>query len=267
MRTTRGRMSPGKTKSARGSGSIRKRPDSRWEAQYTTGRDPGTGKQIQRSVYGETQAEVRKKLQIACVAIDDGVYMDPVKFIVADWLKVWLSDYTPNIKPYTLRSYEGHVRNHINPAIGAVKLSALNTHQIQTLYNRLVKGDDETPGLSPKTLKNLHGVLHKALKQAVKMSYIKFNPSDACRILRIEKPEIKPLEDKEITEFLKEIKGHKFETLFTVDLFTGMRQGEILGLTWDCIDFQNGTIMIYRQLQKIKGNTSSFLSRMISRAV
>lgn len=244
---------PSKTKNAKGAGSIRKRSDGRWEARYTAGRDPGTGKQIQKSVYGKTQAEVRKKLQKSCVAIDEGIYIDPVKFTVGDWLDVWLSDYTPNLKPLTLKSYEGHIKNHIKPAIGAIKLSALNTHQIQTFYNRLIKGNGDTRGISPKTLKNLHGVLHKALKQAVEMGYIKFNPSDACRIPRIEKPDIKPLEDTEITQLLKAIDGHKYETLFLVDLFTGMRQGEILGLTWDCVDFQKGTITIYRQLQKIKG--------------
>lgn len=242
-----------KAKKAKGGGTIRQRSDGRWEARYTVGTDTGTGKQIQRSVYGKTQGEVRKKLQAACVAIDEGTYIDPVKFTVGSWLDFWFADYTPNLKPHTLRSYETKIKNHIKPAIGAIKLSALNTHQIQTFYNRLIKGSDKTPALSAKTVKNTHGVLHKALRQAVEMGYIRFNPSDACRIPRIEKPEIKPLEDKDITVFLKAIKGHKYETLYLVDLFTGMRQGEILGLTWDCVDFQNGTIKIYRQLQRIKG--------------
>lgn len=242
-----------KAKNAKGAGSIRKRTDGRWEARYTAGRDPGTGKQIQKSVYGKTQAEVRKKLQIACVAIDDGVYSDPVKFTLADWLKIWLSDYTPNLKPLTLKSYKGYVENHIKPAIGAIKLSSLNTHQIQKFYNKLVKGNENTAAISPKTLKNLHGVLHKALKQAVEIGYLKFNPSSACRLPRIEKPVIKPLEDTDIAVFMQAISGHKYETLYIVDLFTGMRQGEILGLTWDCVDFSNGTITIYRQLQKIEG--------------
>ena len=240
-------------KNAKGAGTIRKRSDGLWEARYTVGRDPGTGKQIQKSVYGKTQAEVRKKLQVACIAIDEGIYTDPVKFTLADWLDAWIADYTSNLKPLTMKSYKGHIENHIKPAMGAIRLSALNTHQIQRFYNKLVKGDENTQGISPKTLKNLHGVLHKALKQAVEMGYLKFNPSDACRIPRIEKPEIKPLEDNDIAVFINAIKEHKYETLYLVDLFTGMRQGEILGLTWDCIDFECGTITIYRQLQKIDG--------------
>ena len=152
-----------KAKNAKGGGTIRKRPYGRWEARFTLGRDEGTGKQIQRSVYGKTQAEVRKKLQAACVSIDEGTYADPVKYTVGDWLNVWFEDYTSNLKPHTLRSYETKINNHIKPAIGAVKLSALTTHQIQTFYNQLIKGSDKVPALSAKTVKNTHGVLHKAL--------------------------------------------------------------------------------------------------------
>ena len=58
------------TRNAQGSGTIRQRSDGRWEARYTVGRDPGTGKQIQRSVYGATQQEVRKKLAQVTTDID-----------------------------------------------------------------------------------------------------------------------------------------------------------------------------------------------------
>ncbi|MFT9078441.1 tyrosine-type recombinase/integrase [Ethanoligenens sp.] len=118
------------------------------------------------------------------------------------------------------------------------------------MYNRLHKA--EKP-LSAKTIQNLHGVVHKALQQAVEIGYIKFNPSDACKLPRIEKKEIKPLDEQEIALFLNAVQGHPFERIYIVDIFTGMRQGEILGLSWDCIDFDKGTILIYRQLEKVEG--------------
>ncbi|MGI5850114.1 MAG: tyrosine-type recombinase/integrase [Christensenellales bacterium] len=240
-------------KNAKGAGTIRKRPDGRWEARFTTGRDPGTGKQIQRSVYGKTQAEARKKLQAACVAIDEGTYTEPSKLTLNSWLDIWLEEYTPNLKPRTKWTYDGYISNHIKPALGAVRLPALNTHEIQMFYNTLHKGKGEKAALSPKTIKNVHGVFHKALKQAVEIGYLKFNPADSCKIPRLIKADIKPLDEKEIAAFLHAIKGKPYEALFIVNLFTGMRQGELLGLTWDCVDFQKGTIFLYRQLQRIKG--------------
>jgi len=84
------------------------------------------------------------------------------------------------------------------------------------------------------------------------LGYIKFNPSEACTLPRVVKKEIQPLEKTEIAAFLDAVKGHRFETIYTVTLFTGMRQGEVLGLTWNCIDFDNGVILINKQLQKEK---------------
>lgn len=137
---------------------------------------------------------------------------------------------------------------HIKPALGAVKLTALSAPAIQTFYNNL-----QRQGLSPKTIKNTHGVLHKALEQAVKVGYIRYNPSDACELPRVEKAKIKPLDSQEIRTFLQAIKGHRFENVYLVTLFTGMRRGEVLGLTWDCIDFEKHTITIKQQLQKDRG--------------
>jgi len=236
-----------------GGGTIRKRSDGRWEARYTNGFDFKTGKQIQKSVYGKTQAEVRKKLQVVCTAIDKGNYIEPSKLTVGMWFDIWLKEYTGSIKPLTLKSYTVCINNHIKPALGSIKLTSLGTHSIQSFYNKLLNGTKKVPGLSPKTIKNVHGVVHKGLQQACEIFYINANPSNACKLPRVEKSKIKPLDENEISAFIKAIKGHQFENLFLVTLFTGMRQGEILGLTWDSVDLQNGTILIYQQLQRIKG--------------
>ena len=110
----------------------------------------------------------------------------------------------------------------------------------------------EAAPLSPKTIKNIHGVLHKALQQAIAAGLIRFNPADACTLPRVERPELHPLDERETWAFLEAIRGHEFETLYTVTLFTGMREGEVLGLTWPCVDFAAGTILIKQQLQREK---------------
>lgn len=247
-------------RNAQGNGSIRKRKDGTWEARYTTGRDMKTGKQIQKSVYGKTQQEVRKKLSQITNDIDNGVYTDPAKITVGEWLDIFLKEYNGNVKEFTQKSYENYVALHLKPMLGRVKLTALTAPMIQKAYNDILAGETSKKPLSAKTLKNCHGVLHKALSIAQKVGYIRFNPSDSVVLPHAEKPVIKPLDDNDISAFLKEIKGHKYEDLFKITLFTGMREGEVLGLTWDCVDFKNKTITIEKQLicEKKKGGAYKF---------
>ena len=249
-------------RAAQGSGTIRKKtvtrngqPYTYWEARITTGRDPGTGKQIQKSFSGKTQKEVREKMQAVAVAVNEKTYIEPSKLTLGQWLDIWGAEYLGDIKPLTLASYKRTVKNHIKPALGAIKLQALSAHEIQGMYNAAQRGDKP---LAPKTIKNLHGVTHKALQQAVELGYIKFNPADACKLPRAEKRDIKPLDEQQIKAFLQIISGHKFEYLYLVTLFTGMREGEVLGLTWDCIDFKAGTVLINKQLIKNRDEAGEF---------
>lgn len=250
-------------RAAQGAGSIRKKEVNRngkryvfWEARITTGRDPGTGKQIQRSISGKTQKEVREKLQAMAVELNEGTYQDPSRMKVSQWLHIWLSEYTGDVKTLTQSSYESQVNTNIIPHIGAVRLQDLNAVHIQHMYNGFLRR--EKP-LSSKTIKNIHGIMHKALEQAVELKFIKFNPSDACKLPRVEKKEINPLDDQEITVFLTAIQGHKYEKLFLVDLFTGMRQGELLGLKWEDVNFKTGTIHVRRQLIREKKKGGCYL--------
>ena len=250
------------TRAAQGGGTIRQRSDGRWEARFTVGRDPGTGKQIQRSVYGSTQKEVRQKLAQAVAEVDNGTYQAPSKMTVGQWLDIWQKDYLGGVKPFTAQGYEKNVRVYIKPALGAIKLDALNAHTVQKFINDMGKPHEDKPPLSPKTVRNAHGVLHKALQQAVKVGYIRFNPADACELPRLERKEINPLDSDAMAAFMRAIGGHRFEAIYLTMLFTGMRRGEAFGLLWDCVDLDKGTIRIDRQLQNIPGRPGEF--RLIS---
>lgn len=238
------------TRAANGGGSIRQRKDGLWEARYTVGRDPGTGKQVRKSVYGQTQKEARQKLAQAVAAIDRGDYIEPQKMTVGAWLDTWAASYLGNVKQSTRSYYEGCIRNHLKPAFGAVRLDALHPHTIQGFYNSLSMERDGRPPLAPSTVQLIHLVLNEALKQAVKLGYIRNNPAASCTLPRKEHKEKTPLDGEAVGAFLEAVNGHRFETLFTVALFTGMREGELLGLLWDCVDFERGTIRIDKQLQR-----------------
>lgn len=235
-------------KGAKGGGNIRKKTVTRggkeyiyWEARITTGRDPGTGKQVQRSFTGKTQKEVREKLQAAAVAVNDGTYTDPSRLTVAQWMDLWTRDYLVSVKPNTARAYRCHTKNHIKPGLGAVRLTELHPHTVQNFINSL-------DGLAPASARMVYRVLHAAMEKAVELDYIPRNPAAKCVLPKMERREIHPLADEQSAALIRAAAGTRIEHLVTLALFTGFRLSELLGLTWAAVDFDRGTITIDKQL-------------------
>lgn len=232
------------SRAAAGAGTIRQRPDGLWEARATVGKDPGTDKPVRRSVYGRTQAEVREKLTEITSQVDHGTYTKPSRMRLRAWLEIWTQDYLCGVKASTVKLYADYVRLYIAPALGATRLEELKQHDLQRFFNGLAAR------LSPKTVKNISGVLHAALDVAVCAKYIAGNPVTGCKLPKREKPDIKPMSEEEQMAFLQAVKGHKHELLYQIALFTGLRESELLGLTWDNVDFKKGTITVKQQLRK-----------------
>ena len=245
-------------RAANGSGSIRKRevtrngkPYTYWEGRVTVDIDPITGKQVQRTITGKTQKEVAQKMREIAVEVDQKTYKTPCKLTLREWLEIWKREYTGDVKPSTAYLYGRNIDQYIIPHLGAVKLEKLTPLQVQEFYNRLLKPDkEEVRPLSAKTVRNVHGVLHKALQQAVQAGYIRSNPASACKPPRAAKAEIRPLDADQVSAFLKALQGHPHEYLYQVTMFTGLRQGEVLGLTWDCLDMERGTLLVKQQLRR-----------------
>lgn len=279
----------GGRRGAPGGGSLRKktvvrngRPYTYWEGRMTIGFDPGTGRQKQQSFSGKTQKEAREKMQAAQVARNNHEYQEPSKLTVGEWLETWEREYLNGVKPFTRINYAQHIKNHIRPALGSRKLQQLSGPEIQGFYNQLLREGGkirchdkdgnilkkdgkpvyEPIPLSAKTVKNIHGVLHKALEKAVKLGYIRTNPADSCELSRVEKKEIRPLDSEDITRFMEAVQDHPFRALFLTTLFTGLRRGEVCGLRWDCVDLEHGTITINKQLQNIPGQPGAY--RLVS---
>ena len=234
-------------RAAQGAGTIRKKTVNRkgkeytyWEARITVGRDAGTGKQIQRSFSGKTQKEVREKMQAAAVEVNTGTYTAPQKLTVGQYLDMWQEEYLVNLKPTTKRLYKSYIKNHIRPAFGALKLSDLHPHTVQTFINSIE--------LASGSVHLIHKVLHTALEQAVRLDYISKNPAATCVLPKLEQQQIQPLTDEQVAALLAEIKGTELENVVAVALFAGMRVSEILGLTWNSIDFDKGIITVDKQL-------------------
>lgn len=262
---------PKDTRRAAGTGSIYKKTVTRsgkeytyWESQVTVGTDPGTGKQIRKTFTGKTQKEVREKMQAAAVAVQNGDFFEPSRMTIADWLDIWLKEYCGGVKYRTAKHYRAQVETHIKPALGATKLSKLTTPQIQTFYNELgrtghtVTRKDKKTGkvtvmqepLSTKSIKNIHCILSKSLSVAIDVGYLKDNPASRTKLPKIERKEINPLTDDQVKALMKELEAEEYGSLYKVILFTGLRESEAIGLTWDCIDFDKGVLKINKQLQK-----------------
>ena len=247
-------------RAAKGAGSIRKRTVTRngkeytyWESRLTVGRDPGTGKQVQRTFSGKTQKEVREKLQAVAVEVNRGTYTPPTKMTLGEWLDIWQREYLGNAKYNTVRIYENNIRLHIKPALGTVRLDRLHPHTIQAFINRL-------DGLAPQSVRMVYQVLRTALEKAFDLEYIPRNPAAKCTPPKKAQKEIKPLDDTQAAALLAAAKGTDMEHIITVALFTGMRISELLGLTWDSVDMERGTITINKQLSHFNAQKTALFT-------
>lgn len=247
-----------RTRLPNGMGSIRRRETVRkdgsvneyWEGRVTIGIDPVTGKHKNVYVTGKKQKEVMDRMQEILAELREGEYKKPSDGTLGDWLEIWLKEYQGSNKPMTIHNYTCMVHKHMIPALGMVPLKELDNLTIQKFYNSLGQNGRK---LSPKTIKNIHGILHKALSQAVLAGQLKSNPADNSVLPRITSAEITPMEPEEITRFLCNLEGEPYKNLFIMAFFTGMRQGELLGLSWDEIDFEHGIVEIRQQLQCVDG--------------
>ena len=236
-----------KSKVSNGMGSIRKRSNGNYEVRYTEGFDL-SGKQIQRSKTFKTEREANEFRIKTLNQINEGTYVSPNQMPLGEWLDFYLKHHTSNLKPLTQKSYEDRIRLHITPIIGNVKLCKLTPFIVQDFIDGLSLKTDTHKALSPKTVKCVHGVLHKALAKAVSLGYLPKNPADHCTMRKVIAPDITPLTDSQTVEFLKAIQDNKYEKVYQIGLFMGLRQGEILGLTWDCINWEKNTVNVKQQL-------------------
>ena len=248
-------------KRANGEGSIRRKPNGRWEGRYTVGVDPATGKAIQRSVSGKTQAECKEKLKRAILDNRGLAINHTGEYTVAEWCRLWFETYSkPNIRASTAYNYNNVIENHIIPAIGAVKLRQLTSLHIQRMYNDTkthgrVKRFEKTTDLSLSNsyVRGLHMMLHNCLQQAVKERLIPYNPCDNCRIPKKEKAEMKIIPPEQVGVYLKEAEQYGVLPIFYLALTSGLRRGELLALLWEDLDVDSRILTINKQVTRQDG--------------
>jgi len=235
-------------------GHIIKRYKNSYTIVLNLGVDPWTGKRKQQwvSVKG-TKKEAERRLSELLHQLDNGTFMKPAKTTLGEFLERWLKDYQHNLSPRGFERYQGIIQRHLMPGLGSIPLTQLRAEHLQKHYT--AKQND---GLSARTVRYHHAVLHVALKTAVQWGLLARNPADAVSPPRAWRTEMQTWNADNITRFLEVAKDSPYYTLFYTALFTGMRRSELLGLKWNDVDFMLSQIYVSRSLHHLKDGSYIF---------
>lgn len=250
-----------------------------WEAQLTIGykeakdkdgnaiinKKTGLPKLIQDriSISGKTKGEVSKRLQEEQDKLKKNKHVEPSKMLYSDYLDKWL-DFKENnakLKRSTISGYKIFLERHIKPGLGAYPIQKITLPMIDKFY-----GDKLKEGVHPRTIHNFHTIVHNSLKQAVKDLIIPFNPAENTTLPKVERKEMQFLTVDEVKKLLEiasqyginkdgSIGKHhnmSFYPALLVEIYTGMRRSELLGLKWKYVDLDQGIIQIRETLIETK---------------
>lgn len=221
--------------------------------------DIGTvgGKRKQKWSKGfDKESEAERAMRVELTKLDQNEFANPSKIALKEYLNKWLEIYClPNLAKSTFESYKIIVDKHINPYLGHIKLQKLQPAQIQEYYayaqksGRKKNGKKDNPGLSNKTVHYHHRVLKQALGYAVKpMQLLAVNPADSTEPPKPKKYHPNYMSVETIQKLLEAIKGEWLEMPAILSLALGLRRGEVLGLKWSNIDFDNNVVFIKETL-------------------
>ena len=229
-------------------GSVYERADGRWEAIVSL----GDGRR--KSYYAKTRAEAARKLTAALRDRDRGLsIMRDERLTVEQYLTSWLERVAPTIGEGTHMRYTEMLRCHVLPTLGRVALTKLSPLQVETLYATLLSdGGKSGAGLSPTTVRQLHAILHHALKDALRKGLILRNITDMVDAPRRARYEAATLSADEAQMLLDSevARTHRLYALFVLVLYTGMREGEMLALKWRDVDLDQGVVEVRATLSR-----------------
>lgn len=209
-------------------------------------RDHKTGKRRQKCIGTFKRKEDAKKILNDTInKMYNNDFIMPGKLLVKDFLILWLETYAINLSPTTYYGYQVIINKHLIPYFGRIELQKLKPLHINKYYN------EKSETLKGKTLLQHHRVLRKALDYAWKNQLIPKNPADMVDAPKVKKFESKVLNPEEAKKLLYAIKDTRFEIPINLGLSLGLRRGEMLGLRWSDIDFENGTITIQNNLVRV----------------
>lgn len=216
--------------------------------------DPATGKRRQKWYHGFATRKEAERARVALLGkLDRGDYQEPTKETVAQFLRSWLTGTAARIRPSTLVSYQLIVTRRVIPHIGAIPIQSVRAADLNDLYAALLATGSSSSGpLSPKTVRNVHIVLHRAFEDAVRRGLIARNPADHTDVPRVEQQPMNTWSREELRAFLGSVKDDPMYAAWLLAATTGMRRGEVLGLRWTDVDIDRGRASVSQQITTVR---------------
>jgi integrase len=226
-----------------------KKVNNKYEFRLSLGRDEqGKRRQVFRGGFkkkADAEAEMVRILQ----EYNEGTYLEPSKQPFSDFMKKWFDlSYRKSVEETTANAIWYTVQNHLIPYFKNIPISHVSPRLIDQFYT-----DKLDHGFSPKYIREFHNLLNRAFSQAIKWSFLKENPVSKATPPKIKSKEVHPWTQEQAEKFLDLVKFTENEAFYIIAIFTGMRRGEILGLKWEDIDFDQGKIHVVRSLSRIRG--------------
>jgi integrase len=229
-----------------GEGTIHQRTSGSWRAQISKG-----GKRFGKTF--KKKADAHDWLRKTQNKLEMGQNIEGGKLTLAQYLPVWLENSEASLRSTTVEQYHQIYRDHILPHIGKIQLKDLQLAQIERLYTGLLGS-----GVSVRTVRMVHSVLHKALEKSVAYGHLGRNPAYGASLPRYTHSEMKVLDADQAHQFLVAAQDSRYEALYSLAIHTGMRQGELFGLKWADLNWNKGELRIQRQVKREPGQGWTF---------
>ena len=242
-----------------GEGTVRERKDGRWEGRIVVSYDE-KGLPKTKNVTAKTKTECLEKLEKLKAEVGATVKKCTPDMTFGEWMDFWYQTYCKNtLKEYTQETYEQRIYKQIIPKIGHHPLNKVTTGTLEKFYahlkadGRLTRRERFGPGLANSVIRSIHAHCRAALDKAVAEKLIRQNPAIGCKLPPKKSAEVKILTPEAMQKLLYQAQIEGFYEMFMLDLATGLRRGEIVGLQWKDIDFERGTLSVTKQVRYVKG--------------
>jgi integrase len=241
-----------------------------WGYRLTFTNDNGERKYVSRYRKQWSKVDAQRELTAQLALVDAGHNLGSAQTTVGEYLETWFARWanTDTVKRSTIDTARVHLDVYLIPRIGKVKLRDLKAARVSKLYAELRtsgkaggRGTSTTgQPLSPKTVRNVAGTLHKALKDAVRLGIIATNPTDQVDVPKWERPELQTYDATQVVQFLAHCSDteNPHTALWRLLLLVGLRRGELLGLTWDDVDLVNYEVTV-RQTRQVNSAGVQYL--------